>query len=83
MSSITKNPQILISASVVYNWFLNLGPENEKFLENNEFLNHIKTDENIVQSLKNDFLLNEDEKNIDKRFEEIAKKNNWRKKWII
>ena len=74
MSSITKNPQILISASVVYNWFLNLGPENEKFLENNEFLNHIKTDENIVQSLKNDFLLNEAEKNIDKRFEEIAKK---------
>lgn len=74
MSSITKNPQILISASVVYNWFLNLGLENEKFLENNEFLNHIKTDENIVQSLKNDFLLNEDEKNIDKRFEEIAKK---------
>nr|DAW69651.1 MAG TPA: hypothetical protein [Caudoviricetes sp.] len=74
MSSITKNPQILISASVVYNWFLNLGSENEKFLENNEFLNHIKTDENIVQSLKNDFLLNEDEKNIDKRFEEIAKK---------
>lgn len=74
MSSITKNPQILISASVVYNWFLNLGPENEKFLENNEFLNHIKTDENIVQSLKNDFLLNEDEKNIDKRFEKIAKK---------
>ena len=74
MSSITKNPQILISASVVYNWFLNLGTENEKFLENNEFLNHIKTDENIVQSLKNDFLLNEDEKNIDKRFEEIAKK---------
>lgn len=74
MSSVTKNPQILISASVVYNWFLNLGSENEKFLENNEFLNHIKTDENIVQSLKNDFLLNEDEKNIDKRFEEIAKK---------
>ena len=74
MSSITKNPQILISASVVYNWFLNLGPENEKFLENNEFLHHIKTDENIVQSLKNDYLLNEDEKNIDKRFEEIAKK---------
>ena len=74
MSSVTKNPQILISASVVYNWFLNLGPENEKFLENNEFLNHIKTDENIVQSLKNDFLLNEDEKNIDKRFEETAKK---------
>lgn len=74
MSSVTKNPQILISASVVYNWFLNLGPKNEKFLENNEFLNHIKTDENIVQSLKNDFLLNEDEKNIDKRFEEIAKK---------
>ena len=74
MSSVTKNPQILISASVVYNWFLNLGPENEKFLVNNEFLNHIKTDENIVQSLKNDFLLNEDEKNIDKRFEEIAKK---------
>lgn len=74
MSSVTKNPQILINASVVYNWFLNLGPENEKFLENNEFLNHIKTDENIVQSLKNDFLLNEDEKNIDKRFEEIAKK---------
>ena len=74
MSSITKNPQILISDSVVYNWFLNLGPENEKFLENNEFLNHIKTDENIVKSLKNDFLLNEDEKNIDKRFEEIAKK---------
>ena len=74
MSSVTKNPQILISASVVYNWFLNLGPENEKFLENNEFLNNIKTDENIVQSLKNDFLLNEDEKNIDKRFEEIAKK---------
>ena len=74
MSSVTKNPQILISASVVYNWFLNLGPENEKFLENNEFLNHIKTDENIVQSLKNDFLLNEDEKNIDNRFEEIAKK---------
>ena len=74
MSSITKNPQILISASVVYNWFLNLGPENETFLENHEFLNHIKTDENIVQSLKNDFLLNEDEKNIDKRFEEIAKK---------
>ena len=74
MSSITKNPQILISASVVYNWFLNLGPENEKFLENNEFLNHIKTDENIVKILKNDFLLNEDEKNIDKRFEEIAKK---------
>ena len=74
MSSVTKNPQILISASVVYNWFLNLGPENEKFLENNEFLNHIKTDENIVQNLKNDFLLNEDEKNIDKRFEEIAKK---------
>ena len=74
MSSVTKNPQILISASVVYNWFLNLGSENEKFLENNEFLNHIKTDENIVQSLKNDFLLNEDEKNIDKRFEEIFKK---------
>ena len=74
MSSVTKNPQILISASVVYNWFLNLGPENEKFLENNEFLNHIKTDENIVQSLKNDFLLNEDEKNINKRFEEIAQK---------
>lgn len=74
MSSVTKNPQILISASVVYNWFLNLGTENEKFLENNEFLNHIKTDENIVQNLKNDFLLNEDEKNIDKRFEEISKK---------
>jgi|GEM_PF-1076340 len=74
MSSVTKNPQILISASVVYNWFLNLGSENEKFLENNEFLNHIKTDENIVQNLKNDFLLNEDEKNIDKRFEEISKK---------
>ena len=74
MSSVTKNPQILISASVVYNWFLNLGPENEKFLENNEFLNHIKTDENIVQSLKNDFLLNEGEKNLDKRFEEISKK---------
>ncbi|PHI06556.1 hypothetical protein [Fusobacterium polymorphum] len=74
MSSVTKNPQILISASFVYNWFLNLGPENEKFLENNEFLNHIKTDENIVQSLKNDFLSNEDEKNIDKRFEEIVKK---------
>ena len=51
MSSITESPQILISASVVYNWFLN-----------------------IVQSLKNDFLLNEDEKNIDKRFEKIAKK---------
>lgn len=74
MSSVTKNPQILISASVVYNWFLNLGQENEKFLENNEFLNHIKTDENIVTSLKNNFLLNENEKNIDKRFEDIVKK---------
>lgn len=74
MSSVTKNPQILISASIVYNWFLNLGPENEKFLENNEFLNHIKTDENIVTSLKNNFLLNENEKNIDKRFEDTIKK---------
>ena len=44
----------------------------ELFLIQNKYYTD-KTKLNI-NYVKNDFLLNEDEKNIDKRFEEIAKK---------
>ena len=74
MSSVTKNPQILVSASYVYNWFLSLGKENEKFLENNELLNHIKSDELITSNLEKNHLFEQDRIDIDKRFERLLNK---------
>lgn len=74
MSSVTKNPQILMSASFVYNWFLSLDSKNEKFLNNNGLLNQIKSDENVVENLDRNFSTEKERINIEKRYEELSKK---------
>lgn len=73
MSSITKNPMILQSALYIYNWFLALPEEQRKFIDNNNMLNHIESDEKNLYNIENIIQKEKEQENIEERFNKILK----------